>query len=99
GAERAGAVEASVASLAGMGYVGGKNLVVTRVSFESRDDLPVRALEVVQQKPDVIVVGHGNAANEVKSLTKTIPIVMASSNDAVAQGIVASLARPGGNVT
>jgi putative ABC transport system substrate-binding protein len=47
----------------------------------------------------VIVTGHGTAAWAVKSATPTIPIVVTSSADAVAQGLVASLARPGGNVT
>ena len=85
-------------ALAGLGYVQGKNLVVKVVPFE-QEGKEARAREIVNDNPDVIVVGHGNAAIAVKSLTKTIPIVMASSNDAMAQGIIESLARPGGNVT
>jgi putative ABC transport system substrate-binding protein len=98
-ADRPGRVETMLEGPAGMGYLQDKNLIVTRVGFKSIDELPARASEIVHQKPDVIVVGHGTAALAVKSLTKTIPIVMASSNDAVEQRIVESLARPGGNVT
>jgi putative tryptophan/tyrosine transport system substrate-binding protein len=54
---------------------------------------------LAQLKPDVIVAATGRAAVAVKKATRTIPVVMASSGDAVKDGLVASLARPGGNVT
>src|SRR4029434_9214271 len=61
--------------------------------------LPVLADELVRLNVDVIVTTSGTAALAVKKATSTIPIVMTSSADAVSQGLVASLARPGGNVT
>jgi putative ABC transport system substrate-binding protein len=61
--------------------------------------MPALAAELVRLNPDVIVAGAGRAALALKAVTKTIPIVMANSADAIAQGLVASLARPGGNVT
>jgi putative ABC transport system substrate-binding protein len=97
--DRARGVEVMLQTLANMSYVEGKNLVVERREFRTSEELAARAAELARLKPDVIVVGHGAAALAMKSVTKTVPIVMAGSNDAVAQGIVATLARPGGNVT
>lgn len=83
-----------------LGYVDGRN-----VGFESRyaegkpERLPELATELVRLKVDVIVASAGVAALAAKKATPTIPIVMMASGDAVRQGIVASLARPGGNVT
>jgi putative ABC transport system substrate-binding protein len=86
--------------LAGLGYVEGRNLVI---EYRSADDRPERlgdlAAELVRLGVDVIVTRGTPAALAAKRATQTIPIVMASSGDPVAEGIVASLARPGGNVT
>ena len=63
------------------------------------DQFPSLAIELVKLKPDVIITVTGTAALALRKATRTIPIVMATSGDAVRQGLVASLARPGGNVT
>jgi len=97
--DRPGSVEALIAALRELNYVEGRNLVVERRRFTHEDELRKYATELVALKPDVIVVGHGSAALVMKSITTTVPVVMASSNDALAQGIVTSLARPGGNIT
>ena len=83
-----------------LGYVEGKNLV-----FESRwgqghaDRLPRLAGELITLKVDVLVTATSEAALAAKKATTSIPIVMATSADPVALGLVASLARPDGNVT
>jgi putative ABC transport system substrate-binding protein len=84
-----------------LGYVEGRN-----VTYESRfaegkmDRLPGLAMELVRVKVDVIVAQGGAAAVAAKQATSTIPIVIApASGDAVATGLITSLARPGGNVT
>jgi putative ABC transport system substrate-binding protein len=73
------------------------------IEYRSADDRTERlgdlAVELVRLKVDVIVTRGTPAALAAKQATRTIPIVMASSGDPVAEGIVASLARPGGNVT
>ncbi len=82
------------------GWIEGQNLTVERKYWENRADrLPSVADELVRLKVDVIVTSSGSAALAVKKVTLTIPVVMMTSADAVSQGIVASLARPGGNVT
>ena len=87
------------AGLRDLGYVDGKNIVIEFRWAEGKYDLlPQLAAELVRLKVEVIVV-HGPGILAAKSATTTIPIVMASSTDAVASGLVASLARPGGNVT
>jgi putative tryptophan/tyrosine transport system substrate-binding protein len=84
-----------------LGYIEGENLAVEYRWAGDRDDrLAGLANDLVAQKVDVIVVeGHTPAIQAVKDATRTIPIVMAVSGDPVATGLVASLARPGGNVT
>ena len=83
-----------------LGYVEGQNIVLEPRSAESKPErLPVLARELVAAKPDLIYVLGGDVAPFVRSATSTIPIVMAVSNDPVQSGLVASLARPGGNVT
>jgi putative tryptophan/tyrosine transport system substrate-binding protein len=83
-----------------LGYEDGKNL-----SFEYRwaegkyERLPALAAELVGLKPDVIVTQGSPAAKAAKEATRTIPIVMAISGDALATGLVSSIARPGGNIT
>jgi len=85
-----------------LGYLEGRNIVL-EVRYVGRHDVSVRlrtvAAEFVRLNVDVIVAPTGQAAAAAKQATRTIPIVMASSGDAVAQGLVTSLARPGGNVT
>jgi putative ABC transport system substrate-binding protein len=63
------------------------------------DRVPVLAAELVRSKPDVIVTAANPLIVELKKATQTIPIVMATGADPVGSGIVASLARPGGNIT
>src|SRR5215471_6150164 len=81
-----------------LGYVEGKNIVVEyRFAEGKQDRLRELAAELVNLKVDLIVAAA--SARAAKDATKTIPIVFASTADPVAQGIVASLARPGGNLT
>src|SRR5438132_10756850 len=83
-----------------LGYVEGKNIVIEWRSAEGKvDRLPTLAAELVSLKVDVIVTGSGTVTGPAKEATVTIPIVMALDNDPVASGFVASLARPGGNIT
>jgi putative ABC transport system substrate-binding protein len=83
-----------------LGYVEGANVVIEyRFAEGNLEHLPALAAELVRLNPDVIVTRGTPAAWEAKTATGTIPIVMASSQDPVREGIVASLARPGGNVT
>ena len=97
--ERPGALEALVEGLRELKYVEGRNIILEPRRAARADQMPALASELVRLKPHVIVAITGLAALALKDATKTIPIVMASSGDAVRQGLVASLARPGGNVT
>jgi putative tryptophan/tyrosine transport system substrate-binding protein len=82
------------------GYVEGKNLSVDlRWAGASYDRMPALASDLVGRKVDVIVVGGTRAIAAAKAATSTIPIVFFGGGDLVASGIVASLARPGGNIT
>jgi putative tryptophan/tyrosine transport system substrate-binding protein len=82
------------------GWIEGENIMIERRYWENRAErLPALADEMVRLKLDIIVTTSGSAAMAVKKATRTIPIVMTASADAVIQGLVASLARPGGNVT
>jgi len=93
-------VEALRAGLREFGYVEGKNLVIEFRWAEGKTDrLPELAAELVRSKVDVIVTHQHSGAYAAKQATTTIPIVVAVVGDAVATGIVASLARPGGNIT
>jgi ABC-type uncharacterized transport system substrate-binding protein len=99
-----GLVQAFQQSLRDLGYIEGKNIRIeyryTDVALQGRAELfPQFAAELVQLKPDVLVVSVTEAALAAKNATSTIPIVMVSVPDPVAAGLVASLARPGGNVT
>ncbi|MGD0267254.1 MAG: ABC transporter substrate-binding protein [Candidatus Methylomirabilota bacterium] len=83
-----------------LGYVDGKTIAIEYRYTEGKSDrLPDLAAELVRLKVDLIVTETGTAALRAKEATQTIPIVMEMSGDAVSQGLVASLAAPGGNVT
>ncbi len=83
-----------------LGYVDGKNLKMEwRYAGNSVERLQGDASELAQLKVDVIVAANTTAAHAARKATATIPIVMASSGDPVRAGFVASLARPGGNIT
>jgi putative ABC transport system substrate-binding protein len=87
--------------LRGLGYVEGQNVAYeARFAEGKAERLPSLAAELVRLKIDVIVATGGPAAVAAKQATSTIPIVLApAAGDAVAAGLIASLARPGGNVT
>jgi putative ABC transport system substrate-binding protein len=81
-------------------YVEGKDIVIEWRSAEGKfDRLPAFAAELVRLKVNVIVTAGPTVTRPVKEATSTIPIVMASDSDPVGNGFVASLARPGGNIT
>jgi putative ABC transport system substrate-binding protein len=83
-----------------LGHVEGKNIVIEwRYADGKPDRLPALAAELVRLKVDVIVTGGSTATRPAKEATNTIPIVMAQDTDPVGSGFVASLARPGGNIT
>jgi putative tryptophan/tyrosine transport system substrate-binding protein len=83
-----------------LGYVEGQNIVIEYRSAEGKDErLPGLAAELVRLKVDVIVAASPPATEAAKQATSTIPIVFTVSGDPVAEGFVASLARPGGNLT
>jgi putative ABC transport system substrate-binding protein len=83
-----------------LGYVEAKNIVIEWRSAEGKSDRgPALAAELVRHKLDIIVTGGGAATRSAKDATKTIPIVMTQDTDPVGNGFVASLARPGGNIT
>ncbi|HEX2931788.1 MAG TPA: ABC transporter substrate-binding protein [Candidatus Binatia bacterium] len=93
-------VEAFRQGLRELGYVGGKNIVIEwRYAEGNFDRLPALVAELVRLKVDVIVTGGPTATRAAKEATATIPIVMTQVGDPVGSGFVASLARPGGNVT
>ena len=78
----------------------GKNIVIEWRSAEGKADrLPGLAAELVRLKVDVIVSGGPSSIRPAKEATSTIPIVMSQDDDPVGSGHVASLARPGGNIT
>jgi ABC-type uncharacterized transport system substrate-binding protein len=83
-----------------LGYVEGKNIVIEYRSAEGKlDRQSALAAELVRLKVDVIVTAGPRSTRSVKEATSTIPIVMAQDDDPVGNGFVASLARPGGNIT
>jgi putative ABC transport system substrate-binding protein len=82
------------------GYVEGKSIAIEYRYAEGKTErLSQLAAELVHLKVDVIVTSGGQPTEAAQRATKTIPIVMAVSGDPVASGFVASLARPGGNIT
>jgi putative ABC transport system substrate-binding protein len=93
-------IEAFRQGLRELGYVEGKNIVIEWRSAEGKlDRLPALASELVGLKVDIIVSAGESVTRSAKEATSTIPIVMAQDPDPVGNGFVASLARPGGNIT
>lgn len=82
-----------------LGYEDGKNIVIDYGFAQSADALPRIAEKMVADGVELIVAAGSEGILAAKSATTTIPIVMANSGDAVRAGFVASLNRPGGNVT
>ena len=93
-------VEAFRRGLRDLGYIEGKNILFEyRDTGVTQDRIPGLVAELVQLKVDVLVVSTGPTIRAAKQATKTIPIVMVTTEDPVATGLIDSLARPGGNVT
>ena len=93
-------IEAFRQGLRELGYLEGKNIVIQWRSAEGKlDRLKEFAAELVGLKVDVIVAGGSTVTRAAKEATSTIPIVMAQDADPIGNGFVASLARPGGNIT
>jgi len=93
-------VEALRQGLRELGYVEGKNIVIEQRYAEGKPDrLSALVAELVRLKVDVIVSAGPLTTRAAKEATSTVPIVMAQDNDPVGSGFVASLARPGGNIT
>jgi putative ABC transport system substrate-binding protein len=83
-----------------LGYVEGKNIVIEyRSAGGKQDRLPALAAELVRLRVEVIVTSGSGDTRAPKDATSSIPIVMMQANDPVGSGFVASLARPGGNIT
>ena len=92
--------DAFLAGMRDLGYVEGKNLVVeARFADGQYERLPGLAAELVRLKPDVILAVPSPAIRAAQQATTTIPIVFPGTGDPVGSGFVASLARPGGNLT
>jgi ABC-type uncharacterized transport system substrate-binding protein len=92
-------VEAFRHGLRELGYIEGKNIIIEwRYAEGKLDRVPMLAAELVNLRVDVIVTSP-SATRSAKETTSTIPIVMTNDSDPVANGFVASLARPGGNIT
>lgn len=93
-------VEGFLQGMRALGYVEGRNL---QIEYRYTGDDPRRrrevAADVVRLKPDIIVVSSTGLTDAVRKATATIPIVVGNAGDLVGTGVVASLARPGGNVT
>ena len=93
-------LEALRQGLRELGYVEGRNIALEPRWAEGKyDRYPALAADLVRSKVDVIVAWSGQATKAAQEATRTIPIVMSLVNDPVGSGLVASLARPGGNVT
>src|SRR5262245_41985914 len=93
-------VEAFLQGMRELGYKEGKNL---HIEYRYTDGDPSRrtevAEEVVRLKPDVIVASSTGLTDALRKATSTIPIVVGNAGDLVGTGVIASLARPGANVT
>jgi ABC-type uncharacterized transport system substrate-binding protein len=96
----AGLLEAFRQELRKLGWIEGKNIAIEyRFAEQKNELLPELAADLVRFKVDLIVASGGATPLAAKRATGTIPIVMTNTGDPVSQGLVASLARPGGNVT
>jgi ABC-type uncharacterized transport system substrate-binding protein len=83
-----------------LGYVEGKNIIIEYRYAEGRlERTPELAEELVRLKVDLVLAGNATSARAAKKATATIPIVVANAGDPIGSGLVASLARPDGNVT
>jgi putative ABC transport system substrate-binding protein len=82
-----------------LGYVEGQNIAIEFRAAEGSERLPAFAAELVQLQVDVIVALSVGVAQVAKNTTTTVPIVVVTDGDPVGTGLVASLARPGGNIT
>jgi putative ABC transport system substrate-binding protein len=93
-------LEAFRQGLRELGYIEGENIIIEYRYADGRlERLPALAEELVRLKVEIIVAESYSAARNAKKVTTTIPIIMASGADPVETGLVASLARPGGNIT
>jgi len=96
----AGLLEAFRQEMHKLGWVEGKNITIEYRFAEGKNDrLPELAADLVRLHVDLILVSGAQPASAAKSATTSIPIVMANAGDPVGAGLVASLARPGGNIT
>ena len=92
--------EAFRRGLRDLGYIEGKNIIIEQRHAEGKlERLPGLAAELVRLNVDVIVSAGPADTRAAKELTKRIPIVMAQDSDPIGNGFIASLARPGGNIT
>jgi putative ABC transport system substrate-binding protein len=92
--------EAFARGLRDLGYIDGKNIAIEFRSADGKvERLPALAAELVRAKVDVIVTGGSGSTRFANEATNTIPIVMTQDPDPVRNGFIASLARPGGNIT
>jgi len=92
--------DAFLSGMRELGYVEGKNLQLEWRFADGRfDRLPALAAELVKTKPDIIVSHSTPGTLALQKITKTVPIVITSLTDPVGSGLVASLAKPGGNIT
>ena len=95
-----GSVEGFQQGLRELGYVEGKNIVIEWRSAEGKlDRLPALVADPVRLKVDIIVTAGPSPTRVAKEATSMIPVVMTQDPDPVGSGFVASLARPGGNIT
>ena len=92
-------LEALDEGLRALGYVQGKNIAITALWPKTPSELPEVAALLVKQNVELIVAPASPAVAALKRVTVTIPIVFATAADPVGSGFVASLARPGGNIT
>src|SRR5215831_3735635 len=93
-------VEAFRQELSKLGWIEGKNIAIEyRFAEQKTERLPELAADLVRLKVDLIVTSGTPSSLAARSTTTSIPIVMAQAGDPVGSGLVASLARPGGNVT
>jgi putative ABC transport system substrate-binding protein len=93
-------VEAFRHELSKLGWIEGKNIAIEyRFAEQKPEHTPELAADLVRKRVDLIVVAGVQSAAAAKKATTTIPIVIASAGDPVSSDLVASLARPGGNIT